>query len=101
MPFKVANTFDFYHLDERNNLSNSPQIHHRNLTDLTTMKFFKIASQPFGSLGFRSILRESQILLFSVVSDVLLFFQHYIHKANQTFSVLCPKRPKSPLPVDC
>ena len=65
------------------------------------MKSFKIASQPFHSLGFRSILRDQKILLFSVVADVLLFFHHYVHKADQTFSVLCPKRPKSSLPVDC
>ena len=40
------------------------------------MKFLKIASQLFGSLGFRSILREPKILWFSVVFDVLLFFHH-------------------------
>ena len=64
------------------------------------MKSFKIASQTFRSLGFRSILRDQKILLFSVVADVL-FFHHYVHKADQTLSVLCPKRPKSSLPVDC
>ena len=49
----------------------TPRIHHRNLTD---MKFVKIASQTFGSLSFRSILRAPKILWFSVVVDVLLFF---------------------------
>ena len=49
------------------------------------MKFFKIAYQPFGGLGFRSILRDPKILLFSVVSDVLLFFHHSVHKADQMF----------------
>ena len=42
------------------------------------MQFFKIASYPFGGLGFRSILRNPKILLFSVVSNVLLFFHHYV-----------------------
>ena len=65
------------------------------------MTFFKIASHPFGSLGFRSILRDPKILWFSVVVDVLLFFHHYVHKADQTFSVLCKKRPKSSLSGDC
>ena len=36
------------------------------------MKFFKIASQPFRSLGFRPILTDPKILLFSVVADVSL-----------------------------
>ena len=73
------------------------RIHHRNLTILTAVKFFKIAAQTFGSLGLRSILRDSEILLFSVVADVLLFFHHHVHKADQTFSVLCKKHPKSSL----
>ena len=61
------------------------------------MKFFKIASKPFRSLGLRSILTDLKILWFSVVADVLLFFHHYFHKADQTFSVLWNKRPKSSL----
>ncbi|MDE0467834.1 MAG: hypothetical protein OYL97_12305 [Candidatus Poribacteria bacterium] len=59
---KVANAFDFYHLKRRDDVSNSPQIHHRNLTDLTAHEIFKIASQLFGSLGSRSILRDLKIL---------------------------------------
>ena len=61
------------------------------------MKFIKIAFQPFGGLGFRSILRDPKILLFSVVSDVLLFFHHSVHKADQMFLVLRKKRSKSSL----
>ena len=82
-------------------MSNSPQIHHRNLTNLTAMEFFKIASQSFGSLGFQSILTDPKILWFSVVADVSLFFHHYVHKADQTFSLLGKKRPKSSLSGDC
>ena len=41
------------------------------------MKFFKIASQPFGSLGSRLILSDPKILWFSVVADVLLFFHQW------------------------
>ena len=48
--FKVANAFDCYHLKGRDYPSNSPQIHHRNLTILTAHEIFKIASHPFGSL---------------------------------------------------
>ena len=62
-----------------------PQIHHRNLTDLTAMKFSKITSQPSCRLGFQTISRDPQILLFSVVSDVLLFLHHSVYKADQTF----------------
>ena len=50
------------------------RIHHRNLTDIKFYEIFKIASQPFGSLGLRSILRDPKILWFSVVADVSLFF---------------------------
>ena len=55
-------------------MSNSPQIHNRNLTDLTAHEFSKLLLGPFGSLGFRSILRDLKILWFSVVVDFCCFF---------------------------